>query len=365
MASNNSSVTTAAPDPYAGVWNGRSDAALSVIGIILFLICVWTVFGNILVILSPLTNRKLRNVSNYFITSLAIADTLLGITVLPFSAIYELRRVWDLGVVFCNIYVASDVFLCTASMLSLFAISVDRYLAISDPFSYHERMTRTKAMIFILVLWLISLLISFIPVHVGWNTSNGEVQNYDNKYQCGLATNLVFSLIDGILLFFLPLIVMCVIYIRVLLIAREQARKINALNVNLNRGEGSKNRSAVDEHKATKVLAVVMGCFVICWVPYFMQFTFSELAGWKLSHDAYSVLLWLGYINSSINPVLYALLNTEYRKAFKRLVCCCCSDDSERKRWEYSSDTGELVRKKTLKTVSGDISMAENRKAET
>nr|XP_006822831.1 PREDICTED: histamine H2 receptor-like [Saccoglossus kowalevskii] len=365
MSSNTTNDTVTADDPYSNLWGKRSEHVLAVIGFLLIVIIIGTIFGNALVILSPLKNRRLQTVSNYYIISLAVADLLVGIAVLPFSAIYELRRVWDFGPFFCNIYVSCDVMFCTASMLSLFAISIDRYMAITDPMTYHVKMTSGRALTFIGVVWLVSFLISFVPLHLGWNTEDGNVQNYATPTQCAFEHNPTYSLVDGIVLFFIPLIVMCVTYLRVLMIARQQARKINAGAITQRRESVIlKSKSAVDEHKATKILAVVMGCFVICWVPYFLAFTFCPLGKCNVSYDAFALLLWLGYVNSTINPILYALLNREFRKAFRRLTCCCRKEQRERPSWASASDSSENTRKRNPTStgpsvIDGTISMTD------
>lgn len=102
---------------------------LSISGVIIIL-------GNILVITAIGINRKLRTVTNYFVLSLAVADLTLGVIVLPFSLILQLEKRWLFGKIFCNIWAAADVLCCTASILSLCAISVDRYIGVTQPLAH-------------------------------------------------------------------------------------------------------------------------------------------------------------------------------------------------------------------------------------
>eukprot|EP00918_Siedleckia_nematoides_P083857 GHVU01183824.1.p1 GENE.GHVU01183824.1~~GHVU01183824.1.p1 ORF type:complete len:583 (+),score=13.33 GHVU01183824.1:535-2283(+) len=127
------------------------------------------VFGNSLVILAVLTSHKLRTVTNMFIVSLAVADLLLGVVVLPFSSAKEvLHQVWVFGNIWCSIWLAVDVLLCTASILSLVAISLDRYLAISRPFRYPTLMSPMRGRILVAMVWVASFAICFPPL-IGWN----------------------------------------------------------------------------------------------------------------------------------------------------------------------------------------------------
>ena len=94
------------------------------------------ILGNAFVIAAICINRKLRSVTNYFVLSLAVADLTLGVFVLPFSLMLQLENRWLFGQIFCNIWAAADVLCCTASILSLCAISVDRYIGVTKPLKH-------------------------------------------------------------------------------------------------------------------------------------------------------------------------------------------------------------------------------------
>ncbi|MEQ2197002.1 hypothetical protein XENOCAPTIV_020658 [Xenoophorus captivus] len=107
-----------------------------VLGVVLVVFLLFGVLGNILVILSVLLHHQWRSVTHYFIANLAAADLLLSSAVLPFSATSEALGRWVFGRSFCNVWAALDVLCCTASILSLCVISIDRYLAVSYPLRY-------------------------------------------------------------------------------------------------------------------------------------------------------------------------------------------------------------------------------------
>lgn len=143
----------------------------------LFLFSFATVFGNSLVILAVIRERYLHTSTNLFVTSLAVADCLVGLVVMPFSALYEvLENTWFFGTDWCDIWRSLDVLFSTASILNLCVISLDRYWAITDPFTYPMRMTRKRAAALIAAVWVCSGAISFpgeqngsvlfIPFHV-------------------------------------------------------------------------------------------------------------------------------------------------------------------------------------------------------
>ncbi|NWS94992.1 HRH2 protein, partial [Mionectes macconnelli] len=98
------------------------------------------------------------------IVSLAITDLLLALLVLPFSAFYELAKEWPFGSTLCNIYSSLDVMLCTASILNLFLISLDRYIAVTTPLRYGQLVTPARVAVGLVVIWTVSLMVSFLPI---------------------------------------------------------------------------------------------------------------------------------------------------------------------------------------------------------
>ncbi|KAJ7997301.1 hypothetical protein DPEC_G00227550 [Dallia pectoralis] len=106
------------------------------VGMVLGAFILFAIVGNILVILSVVCNRHLRIPTNYFIINLAIADLLLSTTVLPVSATLEILDHWVFGRIFCDIWAAVDVLCCTASIMSLCVISIDRYIGVRYPLHY-------------------------------------------------------------------------------------------------------------------------------------------------------------------------------------------------------------------------------------
>ncbi|KAK2166731.1 hypothetical protein LSH36_36g06037 [Paralvinella palmiformis] len=151
---------------------GRVEFLAPIAVLILFDLVV--IFGNTLVILAVTTHVKLRTATNTFIISLAVADLLVGISVLPFSSANEVLRYWPFGMTWCSIWLAIDVWMCTASILSLCAISLDRYLAISRPFRYPRLMSQSRASILVTLVWVVSFLICFPPL-IGWKDSKDGV----------------------------------------------------------------------------------------------------------------------------------------------------------------------------------------------
>lgn len=129
-------------------------------------------FGNLLIICAFFRTRRLQTVTNYFIASLAFADALVAIFVLPLSIYYYQRnRSWQLGLILCDLWVSSDVLLCTSSILNLTCISVDRYMAITKPLTYTAYRSKFLARVMILLVWIVSAVITCPPI-LGWRDVN-------------------------------------------------------------------------------------------------------------------------------------------------------------------------------------------------
>lgn len=299
------------------------------IGITLSTLTLITLCGNVLVCLAVFVTRRLRSVTNCFVVSLAVTDLLLGILVLPFSTLVQVTDDWPLGAHFCNIYISLDVMLSTASILNLLAISIDRYLAVTSPLRYPTMVLRWHVATSLATIWLVSIGVSFVPIHLGWNTVDQTVQNHgdtDPKTDCRFEVNPTYVLVDAFATFYLPLVVMSWTYYRVLCIARGQTKRILATYRTSSTTTTSSlpgvTALALREHKATVRLAVVLGAFVVCWFPYFTFFTVMGIQKvTDFPKTQYSVVLWLGYANSALNPMLYAALNRDFRTAYGRLLC--------------------------------------------
>lgn len=199
--------------------------------VILSLIIIVTIVGNILVILSVFTYKPLRIVQNFFIVSLAVADLTVAILVLPFNVAYSIRGRWDFGIHMCKMWLTSDVLCCTASILNLCAIALDRFWAITDPINYAQKRTVERVLILILGVWVLSLVISSPPL-IGWND---WPDHFDRDTPCMLTQNQGYVIYSSLGSFFIPLIIMTIVYIEIYVATRRrlreraQASKINAM----------------------------------------------------------------------------------------------------------------------------------------
>ncbi|XP_043070884.1 tyramine/octopamine receptor isoform X2 [Drosophila grimshawi] len=191
------------------------------------LLILVTVIGNMLVILAVLTTRRLRTVTNCFVMSLAVADLLVGIFVMPPAVAVHVIGSWQLGLVLCDIWISFDILLCTASILSLCAISLDRYLAVTQPLTYSKKWRcKRLALLMILGVWLLAFGITCPPM-LGWY-EHGRNRNKGDSVECRYNQNKGYVVYSAMGSFFIPLTVMLYVYVRIGYVLTSRRQRINS-----------------------------------------------------------------------------------------------------------------------------------------
>uniref|UniRef100_A0A1I8GEK6 G_PROTEIN_RECEP_F1_2 domain-containing protein n=1 Tax=Macrostomum lignano TaxID=282301 RepID=A0A1I8GEK6_9PLAT len=402
-----------------------------------------TVIGNTLVILAVFTSRALRQAQNFLIVSLACADMAVGLLVQPLQVkTFLTDDVWLLPRFVCTVFTMSDIFFCTASILNLAAIAVDRYCAIKYPIMYANKRTTGTVLMMIGAAFGLSGAISFGPL-LSW-TGGGTMKN-NTKQLCQLPGDggyIVFSALGS---FYLPAAVIAGLYISIYLALRRRLRRraaasavskfsqVTAMPTPLAQrrpkkaikedeeedneadddedlssqrlrpppvelradsaseaaeseaepeagslavvGGGSGLASAcshqqslqvpprrqprlavqllapgghepasaatsVQEHsrarqkislsrerRALRTLGIIMGIFILCWLPFFLVYL-AGAWGYAPEKRLFRLFVWLGYVNSALNPVIYTVFNADFRRAFARLLRLSAAADS-------------------------------------
>ncbi|CAG13001.1 unnamed protein product, partial [Tetraodon nigroviridis] len=186
------------------------------------LLSVVTVCGNVLVIISVVYFKQLHVPTNYLILSLAVADLLVGTMVFPFSMAVTVTACWYQEDLFCKIRGSLDATLSTASILNLCCISVDRYYAVCQPLTYKSKINDRIIGVMILGSWGVSATIGIGIIVAGFNQGKCEGSCLIDAF---ISTTLgcVFS-------FYIPVIIMLSIYLKIYLVAQKQAKNILRTN---------------------------------------------------------------------------------------------------------------------------------------
>jgi 5-hydroxytryptamine receptor 7 len=310
------------------------------ISIILLAVILGTIIGNILVCVAVCLVRKLRRPCNYLLVSLAVSDLCVAVLVMPTALLYEVLEEWSFGKLFCDIWVSFDVLSCTASILNLCAISVDRYWAITKPLEYGVKRTPRRMMLCVALVWLGAACISLPPLLIA-----GNVYDMDGQPACMVCQTFGYQIYATVGAFYFPLAVMLFVYYQIFRAARRivmdekraQTRLEGALNNGVPQQTQEKPINAIGsphqkklrfqlakERKASTTLGIIMSSFTICWLPFFILALVKPITGYEYKTLS-SVFLWLGYANSLLNPIIYATLNRDFRKPFQEILYFRCS----------------------------------------
>ena len=183
------------------------------VGTLMSTIVMGAILGNMLVIASVASNRKLRTITNFYLVSLAMADLLVASLVMPIAIVVQITGRWWFGVIACDIYVLFDSMLCTASILNLCCISVDRYFAITKPLKYSTKRSKRLALIMICITWIVAVLVCCPPIF-GWR----EEGRWENTHECVLTRDPGYIIYSSLGAFYLPLLVMSAVYLRIMIV---------------------------------------------------------------------------------------------------------------------------------------------------
>ncbi|XP_045186861.2 adenosine receptor A1-like [Mercenaria mercenaria] len=282
--------------------------------------------GNGLVLLAIFKNRRLQTVTNCFIASLALADFLVGIVVAPLAALSYLGLPHHfLGCVFTNSIVVAFT---QVSIFNLLAVAFERYFAIKHPFAYTKHLDVKRALWANAAVWCIGMIIGFIPVF-GWNLE--ELHN--ENWTCNFVTVIdmeytVYFHFFGCIV--IPLIIITTIYFYIFLIVRKQMTQIAALSISSPQQGSSNTISKLrKEIKAAKSLAIVILLFAISWIPIHVLNTITlTCSDCSYPVELLLVTIVLSHANSAVNPLLYAYGNSNFKRAFRKMICNRTDNDS-------------------------------------
>ncbi|XP_073673234.1 trace amine-associated receptor 4-like [Garra rufa] len=286
--------------------------------VVMVLMILTTVFGNLLIIISISHFKQLQTPTHLIVRSLAASDCLLGSLVMPYSMVRSVEGCWYLGDVVCKVHSSLDMTFCISSLLHLSLISVDRYWAICDPLKYRVRVTNSIVTVFILLIWLFSFVFSFYVVFSGVNMIGLEafIMQVYCVGSCVLFFNKEWGIICPVLVFFLPGTIMSSLYIKIFHVAQKHA-KVMTDRVT---GGLKSQHSAQRERKAAKTLAIVMGVFLFCWLPYFIVNALDPFFNFFTPAVVFDAVIWFAYLNSTCNPLIYGFFYPCFQSAFKILI---------------------------------------------
>ena len=227
--------------------------------------------------------------------------------------------------IFCVIFLSNDVMCCTASILNITCISIDRYIAITDHLRYITQITPKVAGSLICCIWVISAFITYAPVIINGIPERRYIYHVNNT--CAIDYLNPTLLVTNAMSFFIPYLLMLSAYGMIFKVARKQEEQVHEMAqvANTVNGQTTSSRASVRKsNKAAKTLGLITGIFLICYMPFFTiavtEYFHSNMIK-NMPISLWNFILFLTYTNSMLNPIIYALCNDSFRKAFAKVLC--------------------------------------------
>ncbi|XP_030753901.1 5-hydroxytryptamine receptor-like [Sitophilus oryzae] len=217
---------------------------MSALSVVLGLMILVTVIGNVFVIAAILLERNLQNVANYLIVSLAVADLMVACLVMPLGAVYVISNNWIMGPELCDMWTSIDVLCCTASILHLVAIALDRYWAVTNVDYIHTR-NGNRIGLMILIIWIIALVVSLAP-QIPQFKDPEYLYRIEVKRQCLVSQDVKYQIFATSSTFYVPLLVIFALYWKIFQAARYRIRRRRELkSQNFEKVERTNNNSRI------------------------------------------------------------------------------------------------------------------------
>lgn len=303
--------------------SGLLTASSLRIPVIVTLTCVLavTIFGNLLVIKTVTKRHQYKQRTNLFVVSLAFADLCVALFVMSFSILHQCSDfAWLHYTRIYLVYWGLDVMFTTTSILHLTCMTVDRYVAVTQSFKYYQIMRRRRVTMLLFLCWFLPVLISLSLVMSKFDQFSAPSQNCHVTYI--FRVNALYAIIASFASFYLPSIFMIVCNIKIFKFIRKRGKKLPELTANYVKNT-QRDQQLLNEVRVARTIAVLLGCFLVCWLPFFTVNILEPFFTEKLHEGAWVVITWLGYINSTVNPYLYYFLNrkTKEKKQSETLKC--------------------------------------------
>ncbi|XP_066537026.1 kappa-type opioid receptor [Hoplias malabaricus] len=286
---------------------------MPVITAIYSLVFVVGLVGNCLVMYVIIRYTKMKTATNIYIFNLAVADALVT-TTMPFQSADYLLSSWPFGEVVCKVFISIDYYNMFTSIFTLTMMSVDRYVAVCHPVKALDFRTPVKAKIINILIWVLSSAAGIPAMVLGsTQTNNGTTEcalQFPDPY---MYWDTLMKICVFIFAFVAPLLIITVCY--TLMVMRLKS-------VRLLSGSREKDRNL---RRITRLVLVVVAVFVVCWTPIHIFILVKALTPGipetTAVMGAYFFCVALGYTNSSLNPILYAFLDENFKRCFRDFCC--------------------------------------------
>ncbi|KAK9978072.1 hypothetical protein ABG768_019841 [Culter alburnus] len=278
----------------------ENKQSLSSLNILFVIICSIIILENLLVLIAVFRNKKFHSAMFFFIGNLAFSDLLAGSAYIA-NIFLSGPRTFHLVPVQWFIREGTAFIALSASVFSLLAIAIERYIAITKVKVYGSNKT-CRMFLLIGACWVMSILLGGLPI-IGWNCINNL-----NDCSAVLPLNSRYYILFVVTIFSIILLSIVILYVRIYLIVRTSQQEAT-------------NSPA---YALLKTVTIVLGVFIICWLPAFtilLLDTSCKMQQCPILNNA-GIFFSFATLNSALNPLIYTMRSKDMRKEFLRVLCC-------------------------------------------
>ncbi|XP_057699550.1 neuromedin-K receptor-like [Corythoichthys intestinalis] len=273
--------------------------------------------GNAVVIWIILAHKRMRTVTNYLLLNLAVCDASTAAFNTLVNFVYAAHGEWYFGALYCRFHNLFPVTAVFASIYTMTAIAIDRYMAIIHPLK--PRLSAKATLTVIVTIWSLAVVLA-LPL--GYFST---IAVLPHRTLCYIAwprmedDPFMYHIIVTVLVYVVPLVVMAITYL--------------IIGVTLWGGEIPGDTSdnyhgqLRAKRKIVKMMMIVVVTFALCWLPYHIYFMVTglnkRLGKWKAIQQVYLAVMWLAMSSTMYNPIIYCCLNSRFRAGFKCVFRWC------------------------------------------
>ena len=328
----------------------RSLALVIFEGSSLVVLNILSLAGNIMVCLSVYRNPRLRTPTNLYIIALAVSDLLSAVFVMPLSEIILFTGKWSLGETICQFHAFMSIFVIYVSPATMGLTAVNRYVRMCKPnTTYQKIFSPRKSRLWVIFVWLFVACYVAIP-------QLAKLQDFEfvpgyalcSLKHLGEKAKLIHYIIVLTIFLVIPLVVTAFCYSRILKAVRQHLTGISLALGGLRRNDARRGIS-IQEIRLSRSLFIVVFTFLACWIPFWViviirRFSFVR----HMPRNLELLCMFFLYISNTVNPVIYAGMNSTFRSEFRRILfsgsmslCACTQRQNEQQEHELGPVTSK------------------------
>ncbi|XP_053570822.1 galanin receptor type 1 [Bombina bombina] len=292
------------------------------------------VLGNSLVIAVLARNKpgKPRSTTNIFILNLSIADLAYLLFCIPFQSTVYILPTWVLGAFICKFVHYFFTVSMLVSIFTLSAMSVDRYVAIVHSRRSSSIRVSRNAFLGVILTWILSFAMASPVAYNQRLIYRGNNETFCWEFWSNLKHKRIYVVSTFVFGYLLPLLLISFCYAKVLNHLHKKLRNMS-------------KKSEASKKKTAQTVLVVVVVFGISWLPHHVIYLWKEFGTFPLTQASFVFRIiahCLAYSNSSVNPIIYAFLSENFRKAYKQVFKCqigCDSTQSDAKEIKSKMET--------------------------